>query len=129
MKELKDFIHLYLGCEVKTRDGIGKLIGIVKDEAFVDYRGYGNKGYTDEFGNEYDFVFLENEYFIKDVQPILRTLDDMTDTEQDEYRVISKSIYDEIIKDALRTKLLLSKYFDLFELHEAGLCLYETDLK
>lgn len=79
--QTKDIAHLYIGCDVQTKDGIGKLIGIVKDEVFIDYRGYENKGYTDEFGNEYDFVFLENEYFVNDVKLMLRPLSDMKEDE------------------------------------------------
>lgn len=74
----KDIAHLYIGCDVQTKHGVGKLIGIVKDEAFVDYRGYENKGYIDEFGTEYDFIFLENEYFLNDIKLKLRQLSEMT---------------------------------------------------
>lgn len=125
-KELKDYLNLYLGCSVETIDGTGKLIGIIKDEAFVDYRGYNNKGSTDEFGNEYDFVLVENEYFIKDVKPILRPLSDMTKEEkQNDLNIATIYTRDQ----AERIKYFLSKYFDIFGLIEVGLAIDKTTLK
>lgn len=66
------FIAIYLGSDAQTPNGNGKLIGLAKDEVFVSHRGYENKGYT--FG----FVFIENEYHIKDIQIELKPLSEIS---------------------------------------------------
>lgn len=81
MIKFEDVANFYIGCDCKTTDGIGKLIGIVKDKFFIDYRGHINEGYKDELGDQYDFVFLSNEYPISGLKPLLRNCFSITEQE------------------------------------------------
>jgi len=112
---IKDYLHLYLGCEIELEykgkkiierlDSINLRTGRIDTKTFVDF----------------DF----------DVKPILRPLSDMTEEERRQWldfrlnsRIEPERSFQ--LSEAMRTKFLLSKYFDLFGLIEAGLAIDAT---
>ena len=112
MKELKDFIHLYLGCEcvigsdLSTKETVQ---AVSKDSVCVGINKYG----------------VESWYKTKSIKLILRPLNDMTDEEEKE----SGDNPETVFEAAEQIEYLLSKHFDLFGLIEAGLAIDKTTLK
>jgi len=116
MIEIKDYLHLYLGCVVESSvpgDGV--------KEKFIL--------------NEIDkgiLMLAENRW----IKPILRPLSDMTEEEETEYLKIFPEYEDyqrlmwetQILMEGEGTKYLLSKSFDLFNLIPEGLALDKTKL-
>lgn len=126
-KNIKDYLHLYIGCEVSTPDGFRKMLC---------------------YNNYFDLVYVETNpetiapskayytYHINEVKPVLRTLSNMNDEEDKECSNImfgefaSKVVRKNIIHyEGEKIKYLLSKHFDLFNLIEAGLAIDKTTLK
>lgn len=129
MKELKDYIHLYIGCKLQhvPDDGtIATLIGIDIASGTATVKLFN------------DDHHMYGECSIDGIKLILRPLSDLTSKEQDELwhadeplGVISMYNGDNNRKIVLapeRMAYLLSKGFDLFGLRESGLCVYEQDL-
>ena len=141
MKELKDYLHLYLGCQFVVKINNTDMLSapMVLDEAAL-FSASRSESYFD---------------FIKPI-PILRPLSDMTQDEADviwgildwNERITGVARITDIIREfdvieedndttsnahwGYLCKIFpyLLKYgFDLFGLHEAGLCLYKEDLK
>lgn len=118
-KKIKDYLHLYLGCEVMYIDGMSLILKSIS----INRARIGAKDDDVHFN-----VPVEN------FKPILRPLSDMSEEEFKEcdlkthpkFWMTDSSIW---CFTAEKTRYLLSKQFDLFNLHEAGLCLYKTDLK
>ena len=113
-KELKDYLHLYLGCEIDI-SGQREILDSVAKSGQIEtlFRGY-LRNYRD----------LSDE----DIAPILRPLSDMTDEEaQEVYTIKGKNAFNNF--EGETTKHLLSKHFDLFGLIEAGLAIDKTTLK
>jgi hypothetical protein len=118
---IKDYLHLYIGCEVDTNVQ-GQYIhpyGCIKIE---------------ELTVENLFIILERmrfneEYYCK---PILLPLSDMTEEESREHDQIEmvkvKTLDGTIVHDANAVVWLLSKHFDLFGLIDAGLAIDKTTL-
>ncbi len=133
MREIKDYLHLYL------QSGIGCFI--FPDDSITD--GFLEKHKTRYPNGEYAPKLHIGTYerFLKDgYKPILRPLSDMTEEEMeqiwhaDEPKSILQMEYKDgrVRKVALcseRTKFLLSKGFDIFGLIEAGLAIDKTTLK
>jgi hypothetical protein len=121
-KNIKDYLHLYLGCEIQSLSGgtmIYTLTGIGRKQAL----------FSDRYGNE--MWLAENDY-----KPILRPLSSMTEDEKQEYeatRVFVRATPVHQIGNMQWTpetfKYLLSKHFDLFGLIEAGLAIDKTTFK
>lgn len=145
MIEIKDVIHLYLGCELveEGSNSIGEFLGYAK------------------FGDRMMQVFTNcssnDPYWgsVSQFKPLLRNLSSMTEEEaarlgmllytgviignpykeNDLWRVpygITLADYWQIdgkVFNQHQTVYLLSHYFDIFNLHEQGLCLYKSDLK
>jgi len=118
-KELKDYLHLYLGCEV--------IINNALYENRIDTLAYMNS-LGDCGGNMY-------EWLVKECQPILRPLSDLTDEERNNAVLpMNYGIYalpdgeEKLRQSAEITKYLLSKHFDLFKLIEEGLAADKTKL-
>lgn len=115
-KDIKDYLHLYLGCEIITHSVDGKQVA----------KQILNTSWLDEIQRGYN-----------PVKPILRPLSNMTEEEGKE----AESAWNEFMgfgetisrgmncAHANRIKYLLSKGFDLFGLIEAGLALDKTTLK
>jgi hypothetical protein len=123
-KELKDYLHLYLGCEIEYGAEDDRLVGTMTN---VD----NFSTYTVNVG----MVMVP----IQQVKLILRPLSDMRQGEQavvdeiyEDMRQVSgdittpEKIYFEIEVHASITKYLLSRHFDLFGLIESGLALDNT---
>lgn len=145
MKQLRDYIHLYIGCEV-----------LITDEEFVRdliEAGGNGRGVLTGLHGEYGPEFAANEghhqaespEYTWELKLILRPLESITDHEYLEiydldidgmnYKDIDQSIRYKI--NIARTwmekketfRYLLSKGVDLFDLHSAGLCVYENEVK
>lgn len=114
-KKIKDYLHLYLGCEAIITD-------VRNDAPDEHWAAIGNRITIDT-----SFLHYISEGWIS-VKPILRKLSDMTEQENKELKKIKHSdVF--IIKNAEITQWLLSKHFDLFNLIESGLAIDATTLK
>lgn len=111
MKEIKDYLHLYLGCEMTDEDNDFKLMEVT----------------------EYGFVTSQNEFYQYGSRvlpkPILRSLSDITLEEKREWTSYIKENKTDTAqqRSAEEVKWLLSKHFDLFGLTEAGLAIDKTE--
>ncbi len=115
MKQLKNYLHLYLGCDTNK----GKLCSVNIEGICIVMMNDGQI----EAGN------------IEDIKPILRPLSDMTEEEREEFknvryghRLLDISLFIDLELSATYVKWLLSKHFDLFGLVEAGLAINATTL-
>lgn len=117
-KKIEDYLHLYLGCECQTPEGVMKLNAVYHDSNPVFYDSVN------------DFAFSE-------IKLILRPLSSMTEVEQNEIGLYGGggnkfcdwkgTPVNGFSPDTFR--LLLSKSFDLFGLIESGLAIDATTLK
>lgn len=126
VKNIKDYLHLYLGCEVQYVEYYNT---VIKNGILVEMPIGGTEwGVVNEQGDrEYSFE--------QEIKPILRPLSDMT---EDENKETSKLYFDfmekqrpstrDITMMAHMTTWFLSKYFDLFGLIESGLAIDKTKL-
>jgi hypothetical protein len=112
MKEIKDYLHLYLGCKIVFNDDmVWILSGVHRFYAILDGGAFG--------------VIKVTDY--STIKPILRPLSNMTEDEIMEWRLINAgSQMPTIQQSAEEVKHLLSKHFDLFGLIEAGLAIDAT---
>jgi hypothetical protein len=139
-KNIKDYLHLYMGCKCHTPDGIMEL-SYVKD-------GSNWPVWFDEKCNEANSEILSNYgccakgYKYNQVKPILRPLSDMTEEEKNELLQVDREYTSANIlpniplgrllvlhyteRQAQITRYLLSKHFDLFGLIPAGLAIDAT---
>jgi hypothetical protein len=126
---IKDYLHLYLGCDVcrehkesrsKKFFEYAKLVGISMSEVEKDKHVAILEVGLDHF----------HEWYVEETILVLRPLSDMTEEESSLCRKMFNDTTDnnkllgEV--EAARTVYLLSKGFDLFGLHDAGLCLYKN---
>jgi hypothetical protein len=108
MKELKDYLHLYLGCDVKC--GIKTIAKLTADETTQD------------------LISLKTTLSNPEYKPILRPLSDMTEDEEYEYwKTKGGNAFNEFQGET--TLFLLSKHFDIFGLIEAALAIDKSTLK
>lgn len=134
-KELKNYLPFYLGCKVLYKRQIWVLSYVSRpyktnDTAIVsldlrpEKKGYREIAHISESFTDLSLIKL-----------ILRPLSDRTDEEKDwlsEHENFvdnyKQNAEEELIIEweAEKTVYLLSKYFDLFGLHESGLCLYKN---
>ncbi len=150
-KEIVNYLHLYLGCEVQTEFGIGALIEVRRDPTKKQITGIKRSFCTDECriafakrieGGTFSKVYSEVDpspagnatwLHISKMKLLLRPLSDMTEEELFEFKKIDIGKYpkahDLIRCDAERVKYLLSKGFDLFNLIEANLAEDKTKLE
>lgn len=138
---MENYLHLYIGADCLANDLFrSKLVGIYPSEV--------------EEGKIIAIMLPQNqEFYIEETKLILRPLSNMTEEEAQNYltgrfhdkRIIdvamekdgvwyrifkSKNVFMPFYKmdcGGMQTLFLLSKHFDLFGLHEKGLCLYEED--
>ena len=128
MKELKDYIHLYIGCEVLAKDP-----SLEDDHEPV--RGI-LTGIHGEYGPEVAFFDTphhtrESPEYPGEATLILRPLDSMTKEEAEEIGWWFEP--DEMIiqfRNCPNQDLpwVLKKGFDLFDLRSDGLCVYENEI-
>jgi len=121
-KNIKDYLHLYLGCELfEVGGGIGKLYNM------GTFAGSIVQVFTDCSSNEPYWTNVRN------VKPILRPLSDMTDEEKNYFELwsfeIMKEDLNQVQRNALKIKWYLYNHFDLFGLIEAGLAIDKTTIK
>lgn len=152
-KKISDYLHLYLGCDVQTPDGVGKLHSVsveangkrsnrikvffgrmVKTENSID--GY------DKHRNHGSYLIEQESYVGINApegtppeftmpggcKPILRPLSDMTNEDWITYYRILDGQNDKpgIECKAEAMLFLLSKHFDLFSLIESGIAIDKT---
>jgi hypothetical protein len=145
-KNLKDYLHLYLGCHCVV-DGRPAIIDSVSTNKHIDTV---TAQFTDT-NDQYDWAVYND---LSEVKLLLRPLSDMT---EQEFKEIFKPIQpgdvtDEDFKEAMQhlikngidafdfegvsaqivfeyTRLLLSKGFDIFELIPSGLAIDKTTLQ
>ena len=126
MKELKGYLHLYLGCEALIE-------GYTNREHPFNYRGIINYQLLLESGQHYSSV--------KAIKPILRPLSDMTEEEAREcgnlvYDFSGEPVFDKwgwkdfaCLLASEQFLFLISKHFDLFGLIESGLAVNAAKLQ
>lgn len=120
MKDIKDYLNLYLGCEVYAPAAYDKevfLDGVFKDGFWLNSEFYQYDGAT-----------------AKSLQLILRPLSDMTEEEHQHmmklhFEADSKLLpwFSDTYFECVR--YLLSKHFDLFNLIPEGLAIDKTAIK
>ena len=118
-KDIKDYLHLYLGCEILFDNKLwilskvgGRVIKLTRTGKFNKYVGARPV----------------------DVKLILRPLSDMTEEEYIEWHTIVVGDARDATRyfietDGEKTRYLLSKQFDLFNLIPEGLAIDKTTLK
>lgn len=112
-KKIEDYLHLYLGCELlskSTGEVVATLLGVVGNEAHFKVSGVKYSARCDNY------------------KPILRPLSDMTEEERSELIYLQNADQRAYYEMAAQVKYLISKYFDLFGLIEAGLAIDKTKL-
>lgn len=112
MKDIKDYLHLYLGCEVVTLE---------ENYNFPDLKLDCVSGLHCKLGSESRNLYWKvwpNQFKL-----LLRPLSDISDEERVEYKK-TKKYYSQDCPESFR--YLLSKGFDLFGLIEAGLAVDST---
>ena len=137
MKELKDYLHLYLGCECKTPWGILRLTRFdIKDK----YKAWFTTGFKENEKILYANGCIGKSFQTSSIKLILRPLSDLNDEELKCLRSERKHLRG-VHRNDLRFIInlntwspedivfLLSKGFDLFGLIEAGLAIDKTTLK
>lgn len=134
-KEIKDYLFLYLGCDVQVKRKNDKQyhIGRMCEVTLKSNHGDWIKVWFDDVitvtgstweqssANQHWFFFGEDH-----IKPIVRKLSDMTEEEKLYALRLGNSYTDTWIGGANRTAHLLSKHFDLFGLIEAGLAIDKT---
>lgn len=144
MKELKDYLPFYIGCECVTPDGVMIFnclnVNDNRNNVWFYCRWNDKKNCYEPKKNAE--VLLKSScvgksFKYSEIKLILRSLSDMTKKEQEEYDGID-NFQIEFCSDeqalrmeceAEKTQFLLSKRFDLFGLIEAGLAIDSTTLK
>jgi hypothetical protein len=149
-KNIKDIIHLYIGCKCETDSGkIGTFSGFdicEKDRSMIMH--------TVRYFDVDDYDVLNDDEMCDRIKLILRPLEDLTEEECGEYWgliggsphlfdrkhfmewLIVGSTDDEweqgmvfgALEAALTTNYLISKGFDVFDLIPAGLAIDKTKL-
>ena len=117
-KNIKDYIHLYLGCEVNTnRYGVGLLDSVSKTCIHIE------------------FEKTIQGFFFDDVKLLLRPLSDMTDKETIEIKKHCDSV-EKYIETGLYVSVdgklhayLLKQRFDIFGLIKCGLAIDKNEFE
>lgn len=108
--ELKDYLHLYLGCNIQLQDGTIDTLKCI--DSVIEYVNFG-------YGNAKE---------IHTVKPILRPLSDMNAKDWANVALMTDEGGEEEVLSATgqMAKYLLSQHFDLFGLIDAGLAIEKT---
>ncbi len=129
MKHIKDFIQLYIGCEVTVcaeKENGGKInLGLYYPEVWTKEGNLEPNG-IDVFYPDTKKVYAMN---FNQVQLILRPMSDMTESERLNCLRMFDEQHDTWIGGAKRTQFLLQQRFDLFGLIEAELAIDATKTK
>jgi hypothetical protein len=110
MRDIKDYLHLYLGCEAMHGDRKIVVCGLNINSYYIQN------------------ILNEDTLRISDIKPILRPLSSLTNEERTER---GKAIiqYGKEFIDAEYHRWMLSKGFDIFNLIPEGLAIDKTTLK
>lgn len=129
-KELKDYAHLYIGCQIELNES--KFADEQEDRVFTLGGVWGNSFCVNELG---DFWYKFEAYHNGESHDklLLRPLSDMTDSEFGEWYKLnsplhSNDVREESEKQARCTKYLLDKRFDIFGLIENGTAIDKTKI-
>jgi hypothetical protein len=148
MKELKDYIHLYIGCNITYPDieseapmviarltGISNQNGVETTYLEVQKNDNGTETHGDYLSWKPNGHHKSDALHIK---LILRPLDEMSDAESTVYAQLGDADFNKAVgrKDyyavdkmaAHQVFWALKKGFDLFDLHAAGLAVHENEL-
>jgi hypothetical protein len=122
---IKDYLHLYLGCTVEIPDSLIQKHGLVKSTRKATFLGFADYHRLESrVGFRAGPEGRVSTFFIK---PILRPLSDMTGEEKSQSGIIYKG--SGVLETHFESmRYLLSKHFDLFGLIEAGLAIDKTKL-
>lgn len=110
-KRIEDYLPYYIGCDVEYYDINNNVRRDILTWRLLEFAG----------------AFK--------IKPILRPLSSMTEQEKLEYNKLSWHGTDGVHAIIVSSdtpesfRYLLSKHFDIFNLHEASLCLFEEELK
>lgn len=117
MKQLKDYLHLYLGCEVAVNYNLNEVGGMMIDKV---------TGVYDDGSASISNGYLEP---ISKLKPILRPLSDLRfEEKQEQAKLFNEAINTDALPEAVGIAYMLSKHFDLFGLIESGLAIDKTKL-
>lgn len=114
MKDIKEYLPFYIG-------------------AMAEYKSIaGDVNIMNITGHDCDYSHIDKSFYAK---PILRPLDSMTEEEKKEIKFeLRQDIQAALQKDFQRRSytakqfvMLLSKHFDIFNLHDEGLCYYRNE--
>lgn len=137
-KNIKDYLHLYIGCEVMIEtNGEEGFKAVLKGVCESEVEPGKTIAIID---NSYDEGYAFHEFFIEDAKPLLRPLSEMTvneGRELDNIQRLSKKQGRllltntngwEVIQSGAPEgfRFLLNRGFDLFGLIEAGLAIDKT---
>ena len=133
-KEIKDYLHLYLGCEVMTLEGQGRLAEITRssncsDRVCIFFKYTVCKIYEADGSHDKVISNAHHYYFgSDDIKPILRPLSKMKKKENKELAEIIGLDTDKEVHIWTPDQFvwLLKKGFDLFGLIESGLAIDKT---
>ncbi len=118
-KHIKDYISLYIGCEIQTPDCIGVNLGLY----YADEIGYFN-GVNIRYPNGKVYVQNYNQ-----VKPILRPLSDMTEEDEEVTGLNPTYEFGHHVFSPDEFLYFISKAFDIFGLIDEGLAIDKTTLK
>ena len=123
MKDIKDYLHLYVGCTLRCDTGFVILMSVIPE--IIPHTSFGiavingSESYRTNLG---------------DYKPVLRPLSDMTEEECNllgwDYKYQGKIIShraENLSPEEVR--ILLKQGFDLFNLIESGLSIDKTKIK
>lgn len=144
MKELKDYLHLYLGCDFMHDSGKfgGFISGINFHHATVNIKTEEAKNHP-RLKDHPSLGFEKKVILIERIKPILRPLSDMTEEEADyiiEHTKLKEvsmgrsekefaiNIAERWTANADVLAWLLSKHFDLFNLIPEGLAIDKSTI-
>lgn len=133
MKNIKDYLHLYLLADVLVQgeERTGRLTGTMNGnyECEIQFRLVDNPHHSEEEPESAN---------TDDVKLCLRPLSDMTEEEKNQFERMVEDAQDFnkpeawtdnfVCEIAEHTRYLLSKHFDLFGLIESGLAIDKTTL-
>ena len=146
MKELKDYIHLYIGCKIADTNNDAWVLAGVTESELEPGKTIAICKLTEPYDNQ---VFYE--FYVEDIKLILRPHELMTNDEKVELAHIIGGV-DHLSVDAKIAQVteLMSRFYnmqtnipaikwmhacryfcsigmDIFNLKDAGLAVYETD--
>lgn len=122
-KKIEDYLHLYVGCEVLVKKPDQELVFELVGLSFDSFNRVGNSERAALIRNSTGIWPMKLKWF----KLLLRPLSSMTDGHHKAAKAITHQ--DAWVRDAERTRFLLSEGYDLFGLIEEGLAIDSTQQK